>query len=162
MTGPSDETLERLAKMLPALTDGVVTGRIGGKGTPVIRYPRFICPACMTVWGKPYRSRHPDTVPCKECKKTLTGGGVIFISMDERMVRVTPKSDGQINPDYAGKIVRISLDEMNRLSGVQAAGAGGAPLDKSGSPAGESPSTSPQSPETGPPHLSAEEPPPAS
>lgn len=124
MNGPSDENLAKLAKALPTMAKGLVEGRIGGKGTTVLRYPRFHCPACMTVWGKPWRRVLPDSKPCKACKKVLTAGGTILISMDDRFVKVTPKS-AQINPLYAGKIVRISVAAMDQLHALSASPAAG-------------------------------------
>lgn len=125
MNGPSEENLAKLAQQLPTMAKGLIEGRIGGAGTTVLRYPRFHCPACMTVWGKPWRKILPDTKPCKECKKVLAAGGIILISMDDRFVKVTPKGGAAINPEYAGKIVRISTEEMDRLHGLSASPADG-------------------------------------
>lgn len=134
MTGPSEENLDRLFKMLPSMAKGVGNGRIGGKGSSIIRYPRFSCPACMKVWGKPFQKHPPVHKNCRECDKCLQAGGIIFICMDDRFVRVTPKSGKEINPSYAGKILRLTVEAMTHfLSHL--------PSDPSDSPATPPPDT---------------------
>lgn len=115
MNGPSEENLDRLFKMLPSMAKGVGNGRIGGKGTSIIRYPRFSCPACMKVWGKPFQKHPPVHKNCRECDKCLKAGGVIMICMDDRLARITPKSGKEINPAYAGKILRLTIAAMDQL-----------------------------------------------
>jgi hypothetical protein len=139
MNGPSDENLAKLAKSLPTMAKGLVEGRIGGKGTTVLRYPRFHCPACMAVWGKPWRRILPDSKPCKTCKKVLTAGGVILISMDDRFVRVTPKPGNEVNPAYKGKIVRVSVAQMDQLHALSASPAAGSPPAPAQSPGTSTP-----------------------
>lgn len=142
MSGPLEENLAKLAKALPSMAEGYLREKIGGKGQSILRFPRFNCPACLHVWGKPYQKGTPANKVCKECKKVLKAGGVILISLDNRMVKVLPK-DQPVNPDYAGRIVRISIEAMNRLHELQPPAA---------PPVVESPPTPPQSPETsGPP-----------
>jgi hypothetical protein len=138
MTGPDEAMLGRLAKALPSMAEGYIKDKIGGKGQSVLRYPRYSCAACLTVWGKPYQQGPPVTAVCKECNKVLRKGGTILISLDNRMVKVLPK-ERPVNPDYAGRIVRISIEAMTQLHGL---------LPPAEPPAGESPPTPPQSPET--------------
>lgn len=133
--------LGRLAKALPSMAEGYLKQKIGGKGESVLRYPRFNCPACLHVWGKPYQKGPPVNKVCKDCNKVLKANGVILISLDNRMVKVLPK-DQPVNPDYAGRIVRISIQAMDQLHGL---------LPPAEPPAGESPPTPPQSPETSDP-----------
>lgn len=127
--------LARLAKSLPTMAKGLIEGSIGGKGTSVLRYPRWNCPACMKVWGKPWRRRLPDNRPCASCAKHLRAGGVIMVSLaGDRFVKVSPKQ-APINPEYAGKILRVPIEAMNQL------------LALSEVRAAESPPAPPQSPE---------------
>lgn len=141
MNGPSEENLAKLAKALPSMAEGYLREQIGGKGESVLRYPRFNCPACLHVWGKPYQKGPPANKVCKECKKVLKAKGTILISLDNRMVKVLPK-ERPVNPDYAGRIVRISIEAMNQLHGL---------LQPAELPAVESPPTPPQSPDTSAP-----------
>lgn len=117
MNGPSEETLQRLAGMLPTLADGVVSGNIGGRGIPTIKTPRFTCPACLKLWGEKRIVPTIESKVCKKCKYALKGGAVIFICDDKRYLIVSPKpgSPTQINPAFVGKIVRIENSLMDEI-----------------------------------------------
>lgn len=143
MTGPSEEMLGRLAKALPSMAEGYVNQAIGGKGVSVLRYPRWSCLACMAVWGKPYQKGPPMPRVCKDCNKVLKAKGMILISMDNRFVKVLPKEQ-PVNPEYAGKIVRISVEAMDRLHSLMLP-------SQSETPAESSPPAPTQSPDTAPP-----------
>lgn len=146
-TGPNPENLRRLAGMLPSMVQGMATGRIGGKGKPALRFPRWSCPACCATWGKPYTPEPPANRPCRACGNCLKAGGVIMVCLDGRFVRVKPKKGkgGSINPRYAGRVLSIPVEAMNRIHKEPSPDLMQGPPGATGSPAGESPPTSPQS-----------------
>lgn len=118
MNGPSDETLGRLAGMLPSMANGVAKGDIGGRGLPVIQVPRFACPACLKMFGQKAKPGEIcKSKVCKACKWELKGGATIFICDDKRyaIMRPLPSSGAQINPKFVGQIVKIPVEAMDTI-----------------------------------------------
>ena len=120
MIGPSEENLRRLAGMLPSMAEGVKNGEIGGRGQSIIRTKKYMCPACMKMWGQqaPVGAIVKSNV-CKACKWELKGGATIFICDDQRYVIMKPKPGAatQINPKFVGKIVKVPNEAMDTILG---------------------------------------------
>lgn len=114
-TGPNPETLKALAGMMPSFAQGVVEGKLKGKGVkvgPPPQYPTKICVICATTFD--FITGGGERVllkgHCPRCQKFLDEGNTAFVHGDEFMFA---KSESL--KDMAGKVVRVKPETFAAL-----------------------------------------------
>jgi hypothetical protein len=115
--GPSDETLKRLAGMLPSFTKGVIERKASGKGrkvgTPnVVVRPTKVCTICLTTFDfkeTPEDSRLTGE-NCVRCASLLREGYIAFTSGKRFAFAKSERMK-----DLAGTVVKLSAEVFDKL-----------------------------------------------
>lgn len=106
-TGPSDETLSRLAGMLPDMVKGVATKKLYGRGMKAS--PSKLCNVCNKAFGVTVRMENQPIIEslCDRCRSMLQQGYVALLFGDKFRFAKVPQW-----PDRAGQIVPVTSQKM--------------------------------------------------
>lgn len=93
--------------MLPTMAQAMTNGQF----IPAHHRPKSkFCKGCGASFGRPLRDGKTIAGDvCKSCRKDLTSGATIFITVNGKRVIVRPRpgSDSTIAQQYRGRIVQV-------------------------------------------------------
>jgi hypothetical protein len=112
--GPNPETLKSLAGMLPHLANGILEGKVGGKGRSIApeKRPRKLCTICLARYD--FATMGEDFLPtsgiCDRCQGLLDDGYIAFVCGGEVAFAKHPHL-----ADMAGTIQKINSETFEKI-----------------------------------------------
>lgn len=117
MSAPDFESLRKLRDMLPAVAEGLVQGKLSGKGKKIpIRRPNKTCPICCTMFDfvmvpDAEQWNLPTAQHCEKCAGMI-GDGYVALVCGDRYAFVKSKMLEQLEE----RVVTMEPEQMNQIS----------------------------------------------